>query len=220
MIDLPPLHKLYRGNSMRRVFRNGEQIYLESVSFSQVRRGDVLVFQWKDGNWIIHRAVKKSAEEIITRGDNCENCDSEALTLQHELFRATYVSGLNGKLRPVRNGRSGCWQCSCNRLRRRVWSIVAGGVNHLLPLMWWRRSLFGPIVVGTVEHFMAGGKVVAVRHNGVVEFKKSIKKIFYKLPSEDEKTELSSMRQQQVIIDNSIEAGVSDENGEIPNGKK
>lgn len=219
MSDLPPLKKIYRGSSMRRVFRDGEMIYLERIDFLRVRRGDVLVFKRGDGVWIIHRAVKKTGKEIITRGDNCTSCDSEPLTSRHELFRAIYVGGLNGVVRPVYNGWFGCWHSFGNRLRRRGRVIFGGVVNSLLPFMWWRRTLKEPVMVGAVAHFMAGGKLVAVRSRGEVKYKKAINKIFYKLPSE-EPDDLPVGRRKQIVENNYTEMDADDEAGEIQNNKE
>ena len=71
-MEQPTRKLIYYGNSMRGVFVNGDDITAHEVDFATPQVGDILVFASPErpDHLIIHRVIERSAEYILTQGDN------------------------------------------------------------------------------------------------------------------------------------------------------
>ena len=63
------------GRSMSPFIRDGSSVIIRPCS-SKVRVGDVLLLKQDDEKLLLHRVVKKTGAELITRGDACAGYDS------------------------------------------------------------------------------------------------------------------------------------------------
>ncbi len=62
------------GTSMEPLFQTGDVVFVVKVKPSEIRPGDIIVYEKPNGAYIIHRVVKVMHENgetiIITKGDN------------------------------------------------------------------------------------------------------------------------------------------------------
>ena len=64
--------KLYKvkGNSMYPVLRDNDLVVVKETAMESVRRGNILVYRGKKGEYVVHRFVKKGKEDILyLKGD-------------------------------------------------------------------------------------------------------------------------------------------------------
>ena len=97
----------YFGNSMRRIFQDGDEIISRPAAFASLRPGDVVVFVSEKSDarkqQVIHRVIWRNTRFLVTIGDNNPRVDRPFLTPQASLRRAILVRR-NGMVFPIRNG--------------------------------------------------------------------------------------------------------------------
>lgn len=79
--SLPENHLLYKGNSMTRVFVQGDILVVKEIPMVEFLRGDIVAFKLagaKDG--IVHRIVRILPDGFATMGDNNPRPDTWAVT--------------------------------------------------------------------------------------------------------------------------------------------
>jgi signal peptidase I len=96
-----------RGESMRPLFRPGDQIGFAPCRCEELRRGDVIIFTPPGrGERVVHRIVSCGPEGIRTRGD--ANPYTDAWTLRQENIAGRAVSlERKGRTIPVAGGLAG-----------------------------------------------------------------------------------------------------------------
>ena len=55
---------------MKNGFNKGDVIVLKGIEFEEINRGDIIVFQSKGHEPIIHRVIELREESVGTKGDN------------------------------------------------------------------------------------------------------------------------------------------------------
>ncbi|MCB2198633.1 hypothetical protein KQI63_04465 [bacterium] len=95
------------GTSMSPLFTSLDQLRIEPISFQEVHRGDILVFQHPSKPiQVVHRAVEVKDDYVRTRGDNLSAPDPYTLTELDQLHRVVGVAR-GGTLHSVLNGPKG-----------------------------------------------------------------------------------------------------------------
>ena len=111
---------IYSGSSMRRVFENGDLLKLETIPFSDFRRGDIVAF-FPGGTGsagIVHRVVSRTEKELTTMGDNNPGADKHKVGEGDRPRLVVQRSTLDGTMRSVPRGRAGMLEFRINRARR------------------------------------------------------------------------------------------------------
>ncbi len=115
----------YCGDSMKRVFRNGDRLVGIPCPFTRLRPGDIVRFRRVDGTMAVHRIIGRCDGGFRTCGDNNPEADRRLLLPEHYLDR---IAGMErgGRFRWIAGGRAGMFSFYCHRLRRRIRAGVAG----------------------------------------------------------------------------------------------
>lgn len=82
--ELPEkFNAFYYGMSMHRVFTPGDILRCERIAFEDIRPGDIIYMDQRDGTRAyVHRAYQVYPDKIITFGDNRDTPDVRPLTKQ------------------------------------------------------------------------------------------------------------------------------------------
>jgi signal peptidase I len=116
----------FRGTSMAHTFRNGDYIFFQKASVSELKYGDAIVFDCQNSEEIkkqcVHRIIGKSNKNLITRGDNNPKNDEEPVTEENLIGKVTHYER-NGKIHKVWNGRLGLMRARV--LHGRLYTIKA-----------------------------------------------------------------------------------------------
>ena len=144
---------LYRGNSMRRVFRPGDRLRTTAIPLRDFRRGDIAVFFPKgtEQPGIVHRVIGFEGDALVTMGDNNAAPDRRRVTAADRPEKVVAGTRWEGAAFAVRNGRSGMAQFRLNRLRRAVrtaeenFGRIPDGAICVLPLYF----------IGKLDRFMS-----------------------------------------------------------------
>lgn len=64
------------GNSMRPLVRKERDFVTIAHLTRKLKRGDVVLFQARDGRYTVHRVIRLLPGHILTQGDNCRRPDS------------------------------------------------------------------------------------------------------------------------------------------------
>jgi signal peptidase I len=123
---------LYGGSSMHPLFRGGDLLDVVPCDASGARAGDVIAFTDQGGGpVVVHRVVALTDAGLITRGDNNDCLDDEAVREGHLLGR---VAAINRGVRriAVAGGRRGVLVARLVRLRRQVAPFPHGPFRLLL----------------------------------------------------------------------------------------
>jgi hypothetical protein len=132
---------LYRGISMRLLFRPGDSLEVTPISLEQIRVGDVIIFRSikvvEEDNWTVHRVILHRRDGLVTQGDNNLRPDI-ALVTADNLVGVVRTYERNGRTRRVTGGRGGLlYSRSMRRLRWLIRFIMSVG---RFPYRWLRRS--------------------------------------------------------------------------------
>lgn len=86
---------IYKGQSMAGTFCFGDYLVLETVPIDDICLGDVVVYSWinKEGEeeWVVHRAVSKTEDGVIVRGDKNLWPDPTPVTQSNFTGRVTHI---------------------------------------------------------------------------------------------------------------------------------
>lgn len=156
--------RIYRGNSMRRLFENGDMLLVDPITAGEAVPGDVICFESPDGVQTVHRVIARNADGgIVTMGDNNRRPDDALLSPDQRVHRVRAVRRLSGEEIAVCGGASGLRKFRINRMRRfmaRLSSMAAGALRRINP---FRITLGAPVRFGNEEVFFFHGKAVAKR---------------------------------------------------------
>ena len=139
--QLIPQRFLYRGLSMRLLFRPGDSLAVTPISLEQIRVGDIIIFRnitaSEEGAWTVHRVIMQRGDGLVTQGDNNPLPDINCVTVDN-LVGAVCTYERYGRTRPVRGGRGGLLYSQF--MRRLRWLVrQAMGVGRY-PYRWLRHS--------------------------------------------------------------------------------
>ena len=72
---VPPMRIFLEGNSMRPLIRRGrDQVTIVPLT-RPLKRGDVVLFEFPPGRYVVHRVYRLQDGFVQTLGDNCRNPD-------------------------------------------------------------------------------------------------------------------------------------------------
>jgi signal peptidase I len=134
---------LYLGPSMTPTFQSGDLLYTRPTP-QKLLIGDVVVFSdTKNNGYIVHRIIKASIDNLITKGDHNRICDTP-LSLDQVVGKVELVEKKTG-IKNVLNGRRGLWMAQIgsyvSKLSALLRLIFRGPYNSLrisglVPAIW------------------------------------------------------------------------------------
>lgn len=147
--------KIYRGDSMRRVFRPGDLLRGEWLTAAQAEIGDIIAFDSVRGGVTVHRVIARTRDgKLRTMGDNNPCPDFTPVEPDAQVLRIVAVGGGDSEERPVSGGKTGMAEFRRNRRRRWFQSelprCLAGVCRRLWP---FKRRLSDPVRFGKDEVF-------------------------------------------------------------------
>ena len=154
--------RIYRGNSMFRVFSPGDLLTVKPLRAGEVQRGDIICFEGPRGE-IVHRVVRKTATQVVTMGDNNSVPDPEPLGHDARVWLVTTRRDAAGKLRKVSGGKRGLFAFRINRMRRAVRWCFDRLAGVLRRVMFVKYPLRRKVRFGSDEIFYFGSKPVLRR---------------------------------------------------------
>lgn len=172
---------LYWGNSMGRVFRPGDELHYETVDFSELNCGDIVVFHSADRRQqVVHRLIRIYGKRGITMGEANPRPDRSVLKEEVLVGRVTgFRRGAH--CYPVRNGSAGRWLFRCNR--------------GLLGLENGMAFLFRPLCSSKLDclriplqhqgvfsgsvHYGRCGRVIAEEQDGQIRFRRRLFRLIF-----------------------------------------
>ena len=126
---------LYRGNSMRRVFRPGDRLRTQAIPPEDFRRGDIAAFFPKgpDRPGTVHRVIGFEDGALVTMGDNNAAPDRRRVTAADRPELVVSGNRWDGAAFAVPRGGAGMAQFRFNRLRRAVRNTAGRIFRRFLP---------------------------------------------------------------------------------------
>jgi len=176
---------IYRGNSMRMVFRTGDFLIPEKVEFSRLKPGDVVCFGAAGGRHVVHRVLRRTPEGLVTIGDNNLRPDREIVTPAMNPVRIV-AADRNGKLIPVSRGKWGLICFFWHRVRIHSRRAIGRCVRPFLTLfskIFQGREAEEVCFHGETCYFIEKRLVAKRGRNGGVEYVKWYYRGLYRLPS-------------------------------------
>lgn len=176
----------YRGDSMKRVFRPGDEIFAEPVAASACRAGDIVIFTDPAAGRIIHRVIATTPDGAQTMGDNNDAPDPGLRRDGDELLLACAFLR-RGKRHRLARGAAGMRAFRRHR-RRRAFRRFCGRFfrRFFHPLAGFRRPLFDATEghsFGEVLHCEWRGHLVARRWpDGRIRFTHWYWRLFFAPP--------------------------------------
>ncbi|MCQ2379388.1 MAG: hypothetical protein MJ025_00465 [Victivallaceae bacterium] len=174
----------YHGDSMRRVFRDGDLLEWKGVPASSLRRGDVVAMagRGRAGSNIVHRVIAVSPDGVSTQGDNNRTPDLWTTPLDEMVGLVVAAVDANGRKRLVRGGNRGRMSFVWHSFRRRFRLFFSAPANMLIGMMFWRRKLPAPVAVGGMMQYVVDGRLVAIGSaNGEVRFINDFDRLKYRI---------------------------------------
>ena len=131
---------IYYGNSMRGVFVDGDDIITQETNFSTPQIGDILVFASPErpDHLVIHRVIERTADYIVTQGDNNWEPDLPIAPDWH--IRSVTKALRNGNEVPFNSGAAGMRDFHRRQRFKKLWRagvFVARYPARLAPLRFF-----------------------------------------------------------------------------------
>ena len=157
--------RIYRGESMLRVFVPGDLLHVEKIAAAQAEPGDIIAFDSPRGGVTVHRAIARKPDgKLVTMGDNNGRPDDCSVKPETTVFRVVEVRRGDGGVERVSGGRDGMAEFRRNRRRRWFRSELPRYASGVCRRLWpFKRRLGPPVRFGTEEVFYVREKPVARR---------------------------------------------------------
>lgn len=157
--------RIYRGESMLRVFVPGDLLQVEKIAAAQAETGDIIAFDAPRGGVTVHRVIARNPDgSLVTMGDNNPRPDFLPIKPGAAVMRVVEVRRGDGRREAVSRGQAGIAEFRRNRRRRWFQSelprYAAGVCRRLWP---FKKTLTSPVRFGAEEVFYVGEKPVARR---------------------------------------------------------
>ena len=126
--------RIYRGNSMFRVFAPGDILRVRPLRAGDAEPGDIICFDGMHGE-TVHRVVHKNADAVVTMGDNNPRPDAEPLRPDETVWLVTERCDIRGGRHAIYGGKRGMRIFRLNRMRRllkRFPDRLAGVLRRIL----------------------------------------------------------------------------------------
>ena len=159
--------RIYRGESMLRVFVPGDMLLGEKLTAAQAEIGDIIAFETARGTMTVHRVIARTEDgKLRTMGDNNPRPDHFPIEPDAAVLRILEVRRNDGKVEPVSRGENGMAEFRRNRRRRWFRSelprYAAGVCRRLWP---FKRRLNDPVRFGKEEFFYIRRNTPAARRS-------------------------------------------------------
>jgi signal peptidase I len=126
--------RLYTGRSMEGTFRLGDRLIVEPVPFTDLRPGDVIVYQGLNHKGteeeLVHRVMGCLPNGLVVRGDNNPCADKTLVTESNLVGRVSHVVR-DGKRYPVHGKGFGLLRARASHVWHRIWEEVWGLVRSM-----------------------------------------------------------------------------------------
>jgi len=175
--------RIYRGNSMRRVFSNGDLLITEPITTDTASIGDIICFVNRNGGHTVHRVVRKTAAgEVVTMGDNNASPDAEVLPPHTAVLRVTAVKTIGGITKTVHGGRLGMREFKSHRVRRILALLSSKAAGALRRLMVFKIALKDSVRFGDTEAFYFHDRFIASRDGrGRINWKSPWSRVIFRI---------------------------------------
>lgn len=177
--------RIYRGESMLRVFAPGDILRGEKLTAAQVEAGDIIAFDTPRGGVTVHRVIARTKEgKLRTMGDNNHCPDFATVEPEATVLRIVAVRRNDGEEQPVHGGKAGMAEFRRNRRRRWFQSelprYMAGVCRRLWP---FKRRLKDPVRFGGDEVFYIRRDTPAARRtaDGRIHWYSPWYRVIYKI---------------------------------------
>ena len=171
--------RFYRGRSMLGTFQPGDQINLEAVSITAIRRGDIVVYRGRlragKPTEVVHRVVAISSQGLTTQGD--ANTRVDAVPISADRLVGRVISrGQAGRIHRVSGGNWGFRYMQIFQSWQTLHGLLDQSLRWVgrLPYNWLRASglvgrLWHPAILlllvmterGPLVKFIVGQRTVA-----------------------------------------------------------
>lgn len=176
--------RIYRGESMLRVFVPGDILHVERIAAAQTELGDIIAFDTPRGGVTVHRAIaRKPSGELVTMGDNNPRPDVYRIKPETTVFRVVEVRRGDGRSETVSGGKDGMAEFRRNRRRRWFQGELPRYASGICRRLWpFKRRLRTPVRFGGEEFFYVRQKPVAKRsESGRVRWASPWYRVIYRI---------------------------------------
>ncbi len=126
--------RLYTGRSMEGIFSLGDRLIVETVPFTDLRPGDIIVYQGLNHKGteeeLVHRVMGCLPNGLVVRGDNNPCADKTLVTENNLVGRVSHVVR-DGKRYPVRGKGFGLMRARALYRWRYIWISLWDVVRYL-----------------------------------------------------------------------------------------
>ena len=175
----------YTGSSMRGMFRDGDLLDLRAEAFESLTPGDVVAVFDREP-FYVHRVVRRTADRVVTMGDNNLTPDKLELTSDSAFRLVTRRHTVDGGTVEVARGADGMRRFRRQQRKCRLFAFFMRVLAVFRPLKGLRipareASRFRD---GTVQWSWHGVPVAVRRNNGSVVYLKWSRRMVFRVPEE------------------------------------
>ena len=123
----------YYGTSMRREFRNGEELLLQELPYNLLKKGDIAAILNVNKPYV-HRIIRLTPDGAVTRGDNNAAPDTRLLQPEDDFYLVTHAISLNNRTRRIARSNIGMMVYYQHQARR-VLRSYAGKILRSLKIL-------------------------------------------------------------------------------------
>lgn len=123
----------YYGTSMRREFRNGEELLLQELPYNLLKKGDIAAILNVNKPYV-HRIIRITPDGAVTRGDNNAAPDTRLLLPEDDFYLVTHAISLNNRTRRIARSNIGMMVYYQHQARR-VLRSYAGKILRSLKIL-------------------------------------------------------------------------------------
>ena len=176
----------YTGGSMRGMFRDGDLLDLRAEPFDSLTPGDVVAVFDREP-FYVHRVVRRTADRVVTMGDNNLTPDKLELTPDSSFRLVVRRHAPDGATEDVARGADGMKRFRLQQRKRRAFALFQRTISVFRPLKGLRipareASRFRD---GSVQWSWHGVPVAVRRKNGRVVYLKWSRRMVFRVPEED-----------------------------------
>ena len=176
----------YTGSSMRGMFRDGDRLDLRAEPFESLMPGDVVAVFDREP-FYVHRVVRRTADRVVTMGDNNLAPDKHELTPDSSFRLVIRRHTTDGRTVDVARGADGMRQFRRQQRKRRIFAVFMRVMSVFRPLKFLRipareASRFRD---GSVQWSWHGVPVAVRGNNGRVVYLKWSRRMVFRVPEED-----------------------------------
>ena len=177
----------YTGGSMRGIFRDGDLLDLRAEPFDSLTPGDVVAVFDREP-FYVHRVVRRTADRVVTMGDNNLTPDKLELTPESSFRLVTRRHTTDGRAFEVARGADGMRQFRRQQRKRRFFAVFTRMLAVFRPLKSLRipareASRFRD---GSVQWSWHGIPVAVRRNDGRLVYLKWSRRMVFRVPEPEE----------------------------------